>query len=117
MNRELELLSETVPMLQPGDNLTQEEFLERWEAMPHLKRAELIQGVVYMPSPLSIEHGGKDFAVAGWLYVYAAATPGTRSRRRARTFSASSRSPTRSSDPSTLSTARPMMGAALESNF
>src|SRR5579884_567609 len=66
----------TVPPLRMGDVLTQEEFLRRWEAMPELKFAELIGGVVYMPSPLGFGHGRTDFHVAGWLGVYAAATPG-----------------------------------------
>ena len=45
------------PPLQAGDRLTRAEFLERWEAMPQLKRAELIGGIVYMPSPVSRHHG------------------------------------------------------------
>ena len=34
--------------LHDGDRLTRDEFLRRWEAMPNLKHAELIDGVVYM---------------------------------------------------------------------
>ncbi|HEX5272906.1 MAG TPA: Uma2 family endonuclease [Gemmataceae bacterium] len=59
-----------------GDCLSRDEFLRRWEAMPDLKRAELIRGVVYMPSPVSWEHGDTEQNVAGWLAVYKAATPG-----------------------------------------
>jgi hypothetical protein len=40
-----------VPVLEPGDRLTQEEFERRYAAMPALKKAELIEGVVHMPSP------------------------------------------------------------------
>jgi Uma2 family endonuclease len=65
-----------VPPLQAGDSLSLEEFLQRWEAMPNLKRAELIRGVVYMPSPLSREHGVMENRVAGWLFNYVASTPG-----------------------------------------
>jgi hypothetical protein len=65
-----------VPPLAAGDVLTREEFLRRWEAMPHVKRAELIRGVVYMPSPVSLEHGGTEFDVVTWLGVYKAHTPG-----------------------------------------
>lgn len=69
-------VSEAVPELVAGDFLSREEFLRRWEAMPHIKFAELIQGVVYIPSPLSRDHGRSDFKVAAWLGVYEAATPG-----------------------------------------
>ena len=46
-----------VGTLTHGDNLTQKEFLHLWEALPEFKYAELIGGIVYMPSPLGIEHG------------------------------------------------------------
>src|SRR5215831_8684743 len=61
--------------LVPGDFLSRDEFLRRWEAMPQVKRAELIQGVVYMPSPVSWQHGGTENDVGTWLGVYKAATP------------------------------------------
>jgi Uma2 family endonuclease len=66
------------PPLVFGDFLSRDEFLRRWEAMPEVKRAELIRGVVYMPSPVSTEHGDTEFIVSTWLGVYAAATPGCR---------------------------------------
>src|SRR5438067_7524816 len=45
--------------------------------MPHLKKAELIEGVVYTPPPVSHEgHGGPHFDVIGWLAAYRIATPG-----------------------------------------
>jgi Uma2 family endonuclease len=65
-----------VPELVAGDFLSRDEFLRRWEAMPQVKRAELIRGVVYMPSPLSREHGTTDQDVTTWVGVYKAATPG-----------------------------------------
>ncbi|HEY8503859.1 MAG TPA: Uma2 family endonuclease [Gemmataceae bacterium] len=65
-----------VPPLRAGDVLSLDEFLRRWEAMPGLKLAELIRGVVYMPSPLSHGHGSMDSAVGAWVAVYRAATPG-----------------------------------------
>jgi len=67
------------PLLQPGQRLTREEFLRRWEAMPELKFAELIDGIVYMPSPLSIDHGDYDSTISYWLSTYAIATPGCKS--------------------------------------
>src|SRR5262245_15596380 len=59
-----------------GDRLTREEFLRRWDQMPELKRAELIGGVVYMPSPLSADLSNVDSAVIYWLKHYALHTPG-----------------------------------------
>lgn len=47
-------------LFEPGDRLSREEFLARWEQMPALKKADLIDGVVYMPSPVSIVHSGYD---------------------------------------------------------
>ena len=40
-----------IPPLENGDRLTRAEFERRYEAMPELKKAELIEGEVYMPSP------------------------------------------------------------------
>jgi len=59
-----------------GDQVTREEFLARWEAVPELKFAELIGGTVYMPSPLRPEHGRGDARLATVLTIYAAHTPG-----------------------------------------
>ena len=43
-----------VPPLEPGDRLTRDEFERRYQAMPALGKAELIEGVVYMPSPVRV---------------------------------------------------------------
>jgi Uma2 family endonuclease len=68
-----------IPPLRNGDRLTAEEFERRYDAMPGLKKAELINGVVYMPSPVIFEdHGGPHFDVIGWLCLYRMATPGVR---------------------------------------
>jgi len=67
-----------IPPLEPGDRLSREEFERRYEAMPRLKKAELIDGVVYMPSPVRIRrHGRPHIHLDGWLVTYEAATPGT----------------------------------------
>jgi Uma2 family endonuclease len=42
-----------IPPLENGDRLTREEFERRYEAMPHLKKAELIKGRVYMAADVS----------------------------------------------------------------
>ncbi len=65
------------PELRAGDRLTRAEFERRYEAMPHLRKAELIEGVVYMPLPVSTEeHGGPHFDLITWLGVYRAQTLG-----------------------------------------
>lgn len=65
------------PPLESGDRLTRLEFERRYSAMPQIKRAELIEGVVYMPSPVRLKvHGGPHSAVIGWLFTYHVATPG-----------------------------------------
>jgi Uma2 family endonuclease len=66
-----------IPPLESGDRLTREEFERRYHAMPHLKKAELIEGVVYVPSPVRQEyHGGPHLDFNGWLFGYMARTPG-----------------------------------------
>lgn len=67
-----------IPLLHNGDRLTRAEFERRYHAMPHLRVAELVEGVVFMPSPTRIDqHGGPQADLAAWARVYAAATPGT----------------------------------------
>jgi hypothetical protein len=67
------------PPLQNGDRLTRDEFERRYEAMPHLKKAELIEGEVYMPSPVSTDqHGGPQADFMCWLGLFRAYTPGVR---------------------------------------
>ncbi len=62
-------------LFSPGDQLSREEFLDLWEQMPELKFAELIDGTVYMPSPLSYQHGSRDVEVHGWVHFYQMKTP------------------------------------------
>jgi Uma2 family endonuclease len=63
--------------LEPGDRLTRDEFERRYDAMPGLKKAELIEGVVYMPSPVRHQrHSNPHFNLITWLGTYAAVTPG-----------------------------------------
>ncbi|QDT39773.1 Uma2 family endonuclease [Stratiformator vulcanicus] len=66
-----------VPPLVNGDHLTLPEFLRRYEAMPELKKAELIDGRVYMGSPVRTDrHGEPHSDLIGWLSFYKASTPG-----------------------------------------
>lgn len=66
-----------VPLLEAGDHLDQKTFHARYEAMPSHCRAELIEGIVYMPSPLKANHGKIHVEVLVWLAMYKVATPGT----------------------------------------
>ncbi len=66
-----------VPPLESGDRLTRGEFERRYEAMPDLKKAELIEGVVYVPSPVRLrDHGEPHSNLVGWLFNYRVRTPG-----------------------------------------
>jgi Uma2 family endonuclease len=70
-------LDDAVPALENGDRLTRAEFERRYDAMPHLKKAELIEGVVYVPSPVRHrQHGAPHAHLIIWLGQYAANTPG-----------------------------------------
>jgi hypothetical protein len=79
-------VAQQVPPLVAGDRLTRDEFLRRWEAHPEIKKAELIGGMVYMASPVSVEHGDKEGQTGGWLQVYSAHTPGTASGHNSTAF-------------------------------
>ena len=66
-----------IPALENGDRLSRVEFERRYHLMPELKKAELIEGVVYVPSPVRIKkHGNPHSHIVTWLGVYEAATPG-----------------------------------------
>lgn len=66
-----------IPPLENGDRLTREEFHRRYEAMPENIKAELINGVVYMSSPVRVKkHGKPHFQISGILFLYQTATPG-----------------------------------------
>jgi len=65
------------PPIREGDRLDSDEFLRRWEAMPDLKHAELIGGIVFfMPSPVSLLHSDAHTAMVRWLLNYDEHTPG-----------------------------------------
>jgi len=70
--------SQAVP-LENGDRLTRSEFERRYRAMPHLKKAELIEGIVYMSSPLRFDsHAEPHGDLMIWLGTYKIATPHVR---------------------------------------
>ena len=70
-------LTMVVPPLQSGDRLTRAEFERRYEAMPEHVKAELIEGVVYMASPVRAKnHARPHGIIMAWLSTYCAATVG-----------------------------------------
>lgn len=74
----VEIEADEIPELENGDRLKRAEFERRFDAMLDLKKAELIQGVVYIPSPVRRKKHGKPHGmIMGWLAAYYAATPGT----------------------------------------
>lgn len=73
----LDIASSSIPPLEAGDRLSRAEFERRYHAMPDLKKAELIERVVHMPSPVSYSRHGQPHAdLLAWLGVYRANTPG-----------------------------------------
>lgn len=69
--------STRIPPLESGDRLTRDQFERRYTTMPHIKKAELIEGIVYMASPVrSRSHGKPHGRLMTWLGVYEAATGG-----------------------------------------
>ncbi len=65
-----------IPPLESGDRLTRAEFERRYESTPEKFKAELIEGVVYVASPVRVFHGTPHAALVTWLGVYWTATPG-----------------------------------------
>ena len=72
----------TIPLLENGDSLSRHEFERRYTAMPYQKigsnKAELIEGIVYMASPLRVRsHAQPHVNIIGWLWTYQIANPDT----------------------------------------
>jgi Uma2 family endonuclease len=66
-----------IPPLENGDRLTRPEFERRYNAMPQLKKAELIEGEVYMAA--AVRHGQHSYPhslLVTWMGIYQIATPG-----------------------------------------
>src|SRR5215212_10180786 len=62
--------------LEAGDCMTREEFHRRYLLRPDVKKAELIDGVVYVPSPVRSPHHSRPHAlVVTWLGVYVTERP------------------------------------------
>lgn len=68
--------SQNFPILENGDRVTREEFERRYHRMPNVKKAELIEGIVYVASPLRYrQHGLPHSQIMIWLGNYAISTP------------------------------------------
>lgn len=66
----------SLPPLESGDQLTRDEFERRYAAMPEVKKAELIEGTVYMPSPVRVSrHASPHAELIAWMGVYRGRTP------------------------------------------
>jgi Uma2 family endonuclease len=95
----------TLPLVE-GQRLSQPEFHRRYEAMPPGIRAELIDGVVYIHSPLGIDHGEASNNVGAWLAHYRLHTPGVQVLDGATTILGRKREP----QPDALMRIRPEFG-------
>jgi Uma2 family endonuclease len=68
---------QTKPRLENGDVMTREEFHRLYSDCPGMERVELIEGVVYMPSPIRvIGHARELGLLIGWLSSYEDRHPG-----------------------------------------
>ena len=68
-----------LPPLESGDRLSRAEFERRYNARPDIKKAELIEGVVYVASPVRIKkHSEPHSDIVTWVGLYRAETPGIR---------------------------------------
>ena len=76
----------TPKTLVEGQRLDQPTFHALYQAMPPGTRAELIDGVVHMPSPVGLDHGEAHVPVIVWLSYYAEKTPGVRAMDNATTI-------------------------------
>lgn len=66
-----------LPPLESGDRLTRAEFERRYHLHPEIKKAELIEGEVYVASPVHVKkHGDPHFNLITWIGVYSASIPG-----------------------------------------
>jgi Uma2 family endonuclease len=64
------------PLVRNGDRMTQGEFHRLYDRMSEDVKAELVEGVVYMTSPVGLEHGRLHVHLATVLTLYAGSTPG-----------------------------------------
>ncbi|MBD2577187.1 Uma2 family endonuclease [Oscillatoria sp. FACHB-1406] len=69
--------AQRIPPLENGDRLNRYEFERRYNAMPHLKKAELIEGVVYLTASVRFKSHAEPHAhLISWFGIYQTFTPG-----------------------------------------
>lgn len=66
----------TPPTLQNGDRLSLSEFKQLYANSPKIRRAELIEGVVYVASPVYLPHARGQMLMNMMLGIYESATNG-----------------------------------------
>ncbi len=67
------VIATTCSPIENGAVMSGEEFLLLYEAATELEHVELIEGIIYMPSPVSVpSHGQKQLLMLEWLATYAA---------------------------------------------
>lgn len=66
-----------IPPFENGERMDQETFHALYERTPKGFRAELIGGVVHVPSPVSLRHGRPHRLLCQWLGEYSDETLGT----------------------------------------
>lgn len=80
MNKTLEpkrsKVEEDFPLLDTGYHMDADEFHRRYKMMPEGIRAELIEGIVYMASPVTVKHSQPHVSLTGWCWYYMTQTPG-----------------------------------------
>lgn len=62
--------------LQNGERMTRAEFHAAYEKTPEDFKAELIEGIVYVASPLRRNHGVHHVFLSGLMFLYQSKTPG-----------------------------------------
>lgn len=68
-----------IPPLESGDRLSRSEFERRYARDSHVKKAQLIEGIVYVASPLRFEsHAEPHTRLLTWLSIYQIGTQGSR---------------------------------------
>lgn len=74
------------PYLRPGDCMLRQEFHRLYTQMPDGYRAELLGGIVFEPSPVSVLHGDHHAHLNHLLWVYATHTPHVNATNNASVF-------------------------------
>jgi hypothetical protein len=64
------------PALRDGDRMSREQFHRIYEQMPEDFKAELIEGIVHVASPLRLRHGNRHISLSMLFGTYEGHTPG-----------------------------------------